>query len=102
MKHGAPFTEEEDSYLREHYLGLACSEMADRLGRTNSSIQNRLCHLGLRKRKPGKALQTRHTIFLEAEIVPQLQRAAKDAGLSMSAYVQEIVRKTIQKKSKVA
>ena len=102
MKHGAPFTDEEDEYLRHEYQDLSCAALAAFLGRTVSSTQNRLRHLGLRKRKVDKPLQTKTSIFFDDDLMQTLRAQATDAGISMSAYVNQIVRKTIQKKSKVA
>ena len=110
MKHGAPFTEEEDAFLRANYLGCDSGAMAGHLKRSLSSTQSRLRHLGLSKRKAKKQAagesvrphQTRATILFDDDLMQPLRTQSADAGISMSAYVNQIVRKTIQKKSKVA
>ncbi len=102
MKHGAPFTDTEDEYLRLNFIDLDCATMAKNLKRTVSATRSRLLHLGLRKRKQDKPKQTRVTIFFEDSLMPLIKSSAQESDLSMSAFVQETVRKVVQKKSKVA
>jgi len=102
MKHSPPFTEAEDSILRQFYLAEDTATLAKQLGRTISSTQNRLRHLNLRKRGSSKPQQVKTSIFFDEDLMQTLRAQATDAGISMSAYVNQIVRKTIQKKSKVA
>ncbi len=110
MRHGAPFTEAEDKYLQKFYLEENCATLAHMLSRSVSSTQSRLRHLGLSKRKAKKQAagesvtphQTRVTVLFDDDLVGPLRDQAKDVGRSMSAHVNEIVRKTIQKAHRAA
>ncbi len=97
MKHGAPFTEEEDDYLKQHYADTECVKLSLHLKRSVSSTQNRLRHLGLRKRQGEAKLQKKASIFFDMDLVPKILSGAQKAGLSMSAFVQELVRAGLKK-----
>jgi len=90
---GAAFTEREDSYLQKHHKLKTTAVMAAHLGRTVSSTQNRIRHLGLKKRAGGEAKpQTKVSQFFDDDLMPILDAGAAECNLSRSAYVQELVR----------
>lgn len=47
-----PWTEEEDAFIREHYASMTAREIAESLGRTVPSVEDRLNKAGLRKIAP--------------------------------------------------
>ncbi len=99
---GSPFSAKEDEYLRAHYADTETNALAAKLGRTLSSTQSRLRHLGLRKRDTDRPTTTRVTILFEDELMPRIRAGAEEAELSMSAYVQELVKAGLPKKKRSA
>ncbi len=94
MKYGAPFTEREDAYLREHYKTMTSHAIAAKLKRPYAGIENRRRILGLLKRADAKAkpIQAKTTVCFDNDLMHRIRMHAKLSALSMSAYVQEIVR----------
>lgn len=99
MKHGA-FTSREDQILSECHRDRTAAELAGALGRSLSSTQSRLRHLGLRKRPSERPTTTRVTILFDDDLMPRIRGGAEAANLSMSAYVQELVRAGLPQKRK--
>jgi len=101
-KPGAPFTEREDEILKANYLEMDTAALAQTLGRTLSSTQSRLRHLGLRKRPTDRPTTDRMTVLFDTDLMPKIRAGADAAGLSMSGYVQELVKRGLQRKKKKA
>lgn len=99
---GSAFTAAEDKYLQEHYLESTSADMAAKLKRPLASTQNRIRHLGLKK-KPhaqGKPDQKKLSVFLEMGLY---ERVFSNRGtLSVSGYIQELVRKGLPGKKRAA
>ncbi len=106
MRHGAPFTADEDSYLNAYYLEKSCAELAQALKRTISATQSRLRHLGLSKRKAKKQAagesvaphQTRVTVLFDDDLMPVIRDTAKSSGMSMSGLICDITRRALLRK----
>ncbi len=98
MKRGSPFHLAEDQFLELKYKTLDAETMAHTLGRPVASVRDRLRHLGLFKKKPGRAPQKKVSVFFDLDLVPRMISGATDAGLSLSAFVQETVRKALGRK----
>jgi hypothetical protein len=100
-KPGAAFQPAEDALLTAKYKEFGATALAKKLGRTLSSTQSRLRHLGLRKRDSGKPRQERVTILFDEALMPTIRANAQAANMSMSAYVQDRVWFAIQESDKV-
>ncbi len=98
MKHGTPFSGVEDTYLTENYIALDAEALAAKLRRPVASVRDRLRHLNLSKKKPGRQAQKKVSVFFDLELVPRMIAGADQAGLSLSAFVQETVRKALGRK----
>jgi len=92
MKPGTAFKPVEDAVLFANYKELDAATLAKRLGRTISSTNSRLRHLGLRKRDSNKPRQERVTILFDEALMPRIRAGALASEMSMSAYVQRLVR----------
>src|SRR5258707_606744 len=98
------FDPSEDQYLRRSYKKLTTAEMATELGRTPASVANRLHHLRLRRlalrknESTMRPVQKRVTIFFDVDLMPAITAGARKAGLSMTAFVQELVRAGLRRK----
>lgn len=105
---GSRFTPQEDTFLRNNYVGtderpgMTAQALADKLGRPVTSTMNRLRELRLKKKSLDKPVQKKVSQFFDLDLVPQIEAGAKAADLSFSAYVQELVRAGLKKKSKAA
>ncbi len=96
--HGTPFSGIEDTYLAENYLVLDAEALAAKLRRPVASVRDRLRHLNLSKKKPGRMAQKKVSVFIDEELIVPLQVRMAVGKLSMSACIQDLVRKALGRK----
>lgn len=89
---GSRFSASEDSFLSENYEAMTAKDLAKALGRPLASTMNRLLHLNLKKKGKGRPAQTKVSQFIDNDLMPRIDRAAASAGVSRSAYINQLVR----------
>ena len=68
---GRVWTQEEDQYLRDHYLAETCDEMAKPIGRTKRAVEHRLAAMKLERPEPKKGdVVGNFTLLSDKYLVP--------------------------------
>lgn len=93
---GSRFSESEDTFLRENYATMMAKDMAKKLGRPVASTMERLRSLNLKKKGRDKPAQTKVSQFFDNDLMPLIDLGAAEAGLSRSAFVNQLVHKALK------